>query len=129
MTSIQDWLEQHGLAKYAALFAEHEITLEVLPDLTESDIDRLALPTGPRRRLIAAVQALAAETRAQHSAQSPDQSAEPAISYDAGRRQLTVMFCDLVGSTALAERLDPEELRELMREYRKACEEVLARYS
>ena len=60
MTGIQDWLERHGLAKYAAVFAEHEITLEVLPDLTESDIDRLALPTGPRRRLMSAIEALGA---------------------------------------------------------------------
>ena len=128
MTGIQDWLEELGLGKYAAVFAEHEITLEMLPDLTEADIDRLALPTGPRRRLMVAVQALGAATRAQRSAQPADAVAEPGISHDAERRQLTVMFCDLVGSTALAERLDPEELRELMQAYRKACGEVVARY-
>ena len=111
------------------MFAEHEITLEVLPDLTEADIDRLALPTGPRRRLMIAVQALGAATRAQGSARACRASCrQPGISHDADRRQLTVMFCDLVGSTALAERLDPEELRELMQAYRKACGEVVARY-
>ena len=67
VTGIQDWLERHGLEKYAAVFAEHEITLEVLPDLTEADIDRLALPTGPRRRLMSAIEALGAATRAQRS--------------------------------------------------------------
>ena len=129
MTDIQDWLEQLGLEKYAAIFAEHEITLEVLPDLTESDIDGLALPTGPRRRLMVADPGACAAARAQSSVQlsrgAPSNRASP---HDAERRQLTVMFCDLVGSTALAERLDPEELRELMQAYRKACGEVVARY-
>jgi hypothetical protein len=60
VTGIRDWLEQLGLEKYAAVFAEHEITLDVLRDLTEADIDRLDLPTGPRRRLMVAVRALAA---------------------------------------------------------------------
>jgi class 3 adenylate cyclase len=128
VTAIQAWLERFGLAKYAPVFAEHEITLEMLPDLTEADIDRLALPTGPRRRLMIAVQALGAATRAERSTQPAGAAAEPGISYDADRRQLTVMFCDLVASTALAERLDPEELRELMQAYRKACDEVVARY-
>ncbi len=72
VTGIQDWLERLGLEKYAAVFAEHEITLEVLPDLTEADIDRLALPTGPRRRLMIAVEALGAATRAQRPVQPPD---------------------------------------------------------
>ena len=129
MTGIEDWLERLGLEKYAAVFTEHEITLEVLPDLTESDIDRLALPTGPRRRLIIAIQALRAATRTQRSVQPAETPAErPAISYEAERRQLTVLFCDLADSTALAERLDPEELRELMQAFRKACDAVVARY-
>jgi len=129
VTGIEDWLARLGLAKYAATFAEHQITLEVLPDLTESDIDRLGLPTGPRRRLIVAVQALRAEMRGQQFVGSPEIGVEqPSVSYDAERRQLTVMFCDLVGSTALAERLDPEELRGLMQSYRKACDEVVTRY-
>jgi class 3 adenylate cyclase/tetratricopeptide (TPR) repeat protein len=129
VTGIQDWLERQGLAKYAAVFAEHEITLEVLPDLTESDIERLALPTGPRRRLMNAIEALGALTLAQGSIHATEAPAEdPGISQGAERRQLTVMFCDLVGSTALAERLDPEELREVMQAYRKTCDEVVTRY-
>jgi class 3 adenylate cyclase/tetratricopeptide (TPR) repeat protein len=128
MTGIQSWLQQLGLEKYGALFAEHEITLEVLPDLTESDLDRLALPTGPRRRLIVAIQELRA-AGAQRPAESGQAlAAQPTDAHDAERRQLTVMFCDLVGSTRLSERLDPEEMRELMRAYRKACTEVVARY-
>ena len=85
VTSIGDWLERLGLEKYASVFAEHEITLEVLP-LTELDIDRLALPTGPRRRLVVVVQALAAATRARPSVQSPGSLLQqPSISPDAER--------------------------------------------
>jgi class 3 adenylate cyclase len=129
VTGIRDWLEQLGLEKYAAVFAEHEITLDVLPDLTEADIDRLDLPTGPRRRLMVAIRALAASPPARPSVRSLETHLEqPTISHDGERRQLTVMFCDLVGSTALAERLDPEELRALMQAYRKACTKVVSRY-
>jgi hypothetical protein len=86
VTSIGDWLERLGLEKYASVFAEHDITLEALPHLTEPDIDRLALPTGPRRRLVVAVQALAAATRARPSVQSPRSLLEqPSISPDAAR--------------------------------------------
>ena len=95
----------------------------MLPHLTESDIDQLGLPTGPRRRLMVAIQALAATPRPPVRRRRPD---NPAASPGAERRQLTVMFCDLVGSTSLAERLDPEELRELMQTYRKACGDVVA---
>ena len=129
MTGIAEWLQRVGLEKYGALFAEHEITLEVLPHLTEADVDRLGLPTGPRRRLSVEIQVLAAAARAQPDVGFADaRPGHQRVSRGAERRQLTVMFCDLVGSTALAELLDPEELRELMRTYRKACGDVAARY-
>jgi len=129
VTGIQDWLVQLGLEKYASVFSEHEITLEILPHLTEPDVDRLALPTGPRRRLMVAIQELAAEIRARTSVEAPEAPVtQPADAEGAERRQLTVMFCDLVGSTALSQRLDPEELRELMQAYRKASGDVVARY-
>jgi class 3 adenylate cyclase/predicted ATPase len=128
VTDIADWLQGLGLGKYAGVFAEHEITLEVLPYLTESDVDRLGLPTGPRRRLMAAVESLGAATRAQVAAQTADPFPRPEPVYHADRRQLTVLFCDLVGSTELAERLDPEELRTVMQAYRRACDDVVARY-
>ena len=110
--SDKAWLAQIGLEKYAALFAEHEISADLLADLTESDVAQLGLPIGPRRRLMLTIAAL--------RSQAPAQAAE--------RRQLTVMFCDLVGSTALAARLDPEELRELMQAYRAAVTAVVAHY-
>lgn len=126
MTPIEEWLRSVGLEKYAPLFAEHEITIDVLPHLTDADIDALGLPIGPRRRLSVEVQALAANARPDAPPTSAPTS--PVEASGAERRQLTVMFCDLVGSTALAEHLDPEELRELMQLYRKACSEVTARY-
>ncbi|MDH4063336.1 MAG: hypothetical protein OEW19_02975 [Acidobacteriota bacterium] len=126
---MQDWLAQLGLEKYAAVFAEHEITRDVLGDLTEADIDRLALPTGPRRRLIVAIHMLASASRAQESGQIPDHTLAPPVrTQPAERRQLTVMFCDLVRSTAQSERLDPEALRELMHAYRAAVGAVVARF-
>jgi class 3 adenylate cyclase/tetratricopeptide (TPR) repeat protein len=129
VNGISEWLQENGLEKYATRFAEHEITLEVLPHLTEADIGELGLPTGSRRRLMVAIQALGTAPHAQPSAPSRGTPPEqPTTTHDAERRQLTVMFCDLVGSTALAERLDPEELRSLMQAYRKACGEVVARY-
>jgi len=112
VNDIAEWLKSTGLEKYVSLFAEHEITFDVLPHLTDSDIDHLGLPTGSRRRLQVAILALSGGIEA----------------YGAERRQLTVMFCDLVGSTSLAERIDAEELRELMQTYRKACGDVAARY-
>jgi class 3 adenylate cyclase/tetratricopeptide (TPR) repeat protein len=129
VTSIAEWLQSVRLAEYSARFAEHEITLEVLPHLTEADIDRLGLPIGPRRRLTLEVEKLAAAARARASVERTGaRSAHVTGVRAAERRQLTVMFCDLVGSTALAEKLDPEELLELMRTYRTACSDVVARY-
>ena len=128
LIGIDEWLDQLGLAKYAPLFAEHEISFDVLPHLTEADVDRLAIPIGPRRRLIVAVQALRDAAHDQPVQSLQRHELGQTSTHDAERRQLTVMFCDVVGSTALAERLDPEELRDLMWGYRKASGQVVARY-
>jgi class 3 adenylate cyclase len=127
VNDIADWLKSIGLEKYTSLFVDNEITPDVLPHLTEADIDRLGLPIGSRRRLAVAVEALLAGA----SAAPPPVgavSSRVGLSGGAERRQLTVMFADMVGSSALAERLDPEELRELMQAYRRACSDVTARY-
>jgi class 3 adenylate cyclase/tetratricopeptide (TPR) repeat protein len=129
VTGIADWLKKVGLEKYAPVFAEHDVTLDVLPHLTEADIDQLHLPTGPRRRLLVEIQALGAPASPAPVVPPMAPAHEPhATSPGAERRQLTVMFCDLVGSTSLAARLDAEELRELMRTYRTACGAVISRY-
>lgn len=113
---IRTWLEEVGLGRYADLFVQHEISYEVLPELTALDIDRLALPTGPRRQVIVAIRELTHGTQARRA----EDAAE--------RRQVTVMLCDLVGSTALSTRMDPEDYRALMEAYREICEEVLTHY-
>jgi class 3 adenylate cyclase/predicted ATPase len=121
---IGDWLRSLGLGQYEALFRASEIDADILPELTDVDLEKLGVPLGHRKRLLRAISGLAAaETLAAPSASTgvkPQDAAE--------RRQLTVMFCDLVGSTALSARFDPEELREEIRAYQNACSGVVARY-
>ena len=97
------WLKGLGLGQYVAAFRDAAIDAEVLPELTDEHLKDLGLPLGHRLRLLKAIAALGA--------------GGPAHSPRAERRQLTVMFCDLVGSTALSTRLDPEDLRELIGAY------------
>jgi len=124
---IAQWLDRLGLAQYAQTFAENGVELQHLPHLTDDDLKELGLPLGPRRHLQAAIETLSADQPSIRptvpSTQEPE--ARPA---DAERRQLTVMFCDLVGSTALSERLDPEDLREVLRAFREACHAIIDRF-
>jgi hypothetical protein len=123
---IGGWLRSLGLGQYEAMFRESEIDAEVLPELTESDLSQLGVPLGHRKRLLKAIAALGAAETAPASASRPLR--EDAVPHGGERRQLTVMFCDLVGSTALSEKLDPEELRTLLHAYRIHCGDVIARY-
>jgi len=116
---ITAWLERHGLGQYAEVLAENDVDLDVLPQLSDDDLKELGLSLGHRRKLLAALRE--PESRA---ATAPAPEAEPAPATEtaapadeAERRQLTVMFCDLVGSTELSQRLDPEEFREVLRRY------------
>jgi class 3 adenylate cyclase/predicted ATPase len=105
--SIANWLHELGLTQYAATFEKEAIDLEMLPDLDESDLIAIGLPLGHRKRILRAISA----------------EVEP-VSERAGeaeRRRITVLFCDLAGSTALSERLDPEDLRDLLQAYQEAC--------
>src|SRR5689334_10745490 len=104
---VATWLRELGLERYEAAFRDNEIDLDVLPELTEAHLAALGLPLGPRLKLLKAIAALR-EGALQPSAH--EQPSEAPVS-EAERRQLTVMFCDLVGSTALSARLDPEDLR------------------
>ena len=106
MSAIVDWLDQHDLGKYAQLFAEHAIDLDVVQHLSEGQIEQLGLPLGDRIRLQRAISALAG-----------DASGFGPSNFEAGRRQLTVLFCDLVGSTALAQSMDPEDFGDIIRAY------------
>ena len=119
--SVQAWLDALGLGQYAAKFCEQAIDLGLLPSLGEVELQQLGVKAlGHRIRLMNA----AAELQTAATA-SP---AVPAAVSLAERRQLTVLCCDMVGSTALSQRLDPEDLRALMQAYRQACAEVVARH-
>jgi class 3 adenylate cyclase/tetratricopeptide (TPR) repeat protein len=123
-TSISDWLKTNDLEAYLPIFLENQIDLKTLEVLTESDLNELGLPFGPRKRILRAIAELKRQASFPHGAVET-----PVAAASLGeRRQLTVMFCDLVGSTALSTLLDPEELRELIQTYRKACDGVVSRY-
>lgn len=120
---IGDWLEQNGLGKYASVFVEYEIDLIALPEITDGDLREMGLPIGPRRKLLKA-----ARDFVSHDSAGDPADSSPSPKVDAERRQITVMFCDLVGSTALSTKLDPEDLRELLAAYHKAAGMVVERY-
>jgi Adenylate and Guanylate cyclase catalytic domain/SAM domain (Sterile alpha motif) len=129
---IAGWLRDLGLDRYEAAFRENDVNADILPKLTGDDLKDLGVTSvGHRRQILDAIATLRLEGR---PADGPVQlSTRPAgnlvPSETAGeRRQLTVMFCDLVGSTALSEKLDPEELRNLLHSYRILCGDVIARY-
>jgi SAM (Sterile alpha motif) domain-containing protein len=114
---IGGWLRGLGLDRYEQAFRENEIDMRVLPELTADDLKELGVAAiGHRRLLLKAIADLAAG--AGHAAVEDVPAASPtSATAEAERRQLTVMFCDLVGSTALSVRFDPEELREEIRAY------------
>ncbi|HEX6114935.1 MAG TPA: hypothetical protein VFZ10_21755, partial [Geminicoccaceae bacterium] len=126
---IATWLRELGLERYGQAFRDHDIAPAVLPELTDQDLRELGVSLGHRRLLLKAIRALADE-QAGHSPTegAPDGSPLPAAHREAERRQLSVLFADLVGSTALAARLDPEDLGEVMRAYHRACTETVERW-
>jgi hypothetical protein len=113
MQQIADWLEELGMSEYAECFAENRIDLSVLPDLTDQHLEKLGIALGDRLKILRAIRELSATS----VAAPPGPSAAPVVQDSAERRQLTVMFCDLVGSTALSGSLDPEDLRGIIGAY------------
>src|SRR5215813_13872342 len=126
------WLRSLGLGKYEAAFRENEIDETVLPNLTAEDLKDLGVTSLEHRRtLLDALAALRSDTSAPApSADLVTTSVAPGISPDdrAERRQVTVMVSDLVGSTALSARLDPEDLREVISAYQKCVAETVGRF-
>jgi class 3 adenylate cyclase/predicted ATPase len=128
---IEAWLRRLGLEQYAPAFRDNDIDAEVLPRLTPEDLTAVGiLSVGHRRKLLDAIAVLpapagerATEVTAKRPIDTPISSAS-----SAERRQLTVMFCDLVGSTALASRLDPEDLREVIGAYHRCVAETISRF-
>ncbi|RXH33484.1 adenylate/guanylate cyclase domain-containing protein [Bradyrhizobium zhanjiangense] len=127
--NIAEWLHGLGLERYSQAFQDAEVTPEVLPELTENDLRELGLPLGPRKTVLKAIHALAPGSRpipveVRASAGQP----KLPLPSEADRRQLTVMFVDLVGSTALASGRDPEELRDLMQAYHNTVAGEITRF-
>lgn len=119
MDTISSWLGAIELDQYSSIFESHGIDLRSLPLLSESDLADLGVLLGHRRLLLRSIANL-------DSGQG--KPVEALTTRDAERRQLTVLFCDLVGSTALAQRVDPETLRDLMRAYQQTCREAIKHY-
>ena len=119
------WLRGLRLGQYESVFRENEVEADILQDLTELDLEKLGLPLGARKRVLRAIADLEDTNKV-----PPAKTLAGAASAEdtAERRQLTVLFCDLVGSTALSARLDPEDMRQVIRVYQDACSGVIARY-
>ncbi|MGE3873597.1 MAG: adenylate/guanylate cyclase domain-containing protein [Parvibaculaceae bacterium] len=115
MSALTDWLDVHGFSEHAQLFIENDVDFATLLLLGDDDLKELGLSFGARKRLLGAL--------AEAKAQKP----EPAARAEE-RRQLTVMFCDMVGFTGLAQRVDPEVLKDIVRAYEDACAACIARY-
>src|SRR4051812_15756435 len=128
MQQIADWLKKLGLSEYAQRFAENRVDFSVLPELTDQDLKDLGIVLGDRRKLLRAIadlngiekiQSKPTEAATTPVAPQPQDSAE--------RRQVSVMLADLVGSTALSARMDPEDLREIISAYQRCVTETVGR--
>jgi class 3 adenylate cyclase len=132
MSDIARWLEELELAKYVAVFEANEIDRSALPELTEEDFREMGIPIGPRRKLLRAIRELSPSQSVAES--EPESVSPPAVDDlppspgEAERRQLTVMFSDLIGSTELSAQLDPEDLRDLNRAYQVAVTAAIERF-
>ena len=123
MKGIAEWLASIGLSEYAQRFADNAIDLSIVRDLTEQDLKDLGVLLGHRRKILRAIAELDGVVSA-----SIETSTEPVLRDEAERRHLTVMICDLVGSTALSARLDPEDMRAVIDAYHAACARITRTY-
>ena len=141
MQSISEWLQSLGLDQYAEVFADNDIDQELIPDLSDQDLKDIGVSSlGHRKKLLKAIAQFGGATTVvptanPHAASAPPTTPPPTATTSsrhaasAGvRRQITVMFCDLVGSTELSRRLDPEDLRDVMRNYQESARQVINRY-
>jgi class 3 adenylate cyclase/predicted ATPase len=127
MVDVSRWLAEQGLGYHAKAFAENGIGGDILRELTDADLKELGLNLGDRKRLLRAIATLDAGPT-QDRAEPAEQTTTPAVPREAERRQLTVMFIDLVGSTELSARLDPEVMGQVIRAYQEACTEAVKRW-
>lgn len=135
MPMLNEWLKLHELEQYADIFRTNEVDLRTLKLLSDADLKELGIPFGPRKRILAAL----SQTASMPVPASPPPGADPAMApkyqsmavaagTTAERRQLTVMFCDMVGFTSIAGQVDPELLKQILRIYEDACTVCIERY-
>lgn len=121
MTTIVDWLASIGMSEYAERFHGNAIDLSIIGELTEQDLKELEIPLGHRRKLLRAI--------ADYQNPPSSVAAPKGLSDDsAQRRQMTVMFCDLVGSTALSATMDPEDMRHIVSAYQRCIVDIVGRH-
>jgi class 3 adenylate cyclase/tetratricopeptide (TPR) repeat protein/ABC-type transport system involved in cytochrome c biogenesis ATPase subunit len=134
---IENWLDDLGLSQYAETFLKNDVDLRALPHLTEADLRELGISLGHRKIILAAIRSFGREPakaeadakRAGEGDHLPLQSPPLVEAMEAERRFLTILFCDLVGSTRIVEKLDPEDARDVMRRYQDAVAGSVTRYS
>jgi class 3 adenylate cyclase len=122
MTKLQELLKELGLQQYAGVLAENDIEFEILTDLKENDFEKLGFSLGHRRKLLRALALL------QPAALESETPVTASAAQEAERRQVTVLFSDLVGSTALANEIDPEDMSALIKRYQDVCAGAIARF-
>jgi class 3 adenylate cyclase len=135
MQQVADWLEKLGLGQYAQRFAENDISFSILPDLPDQHLEKMDVASlGHRLQLLRAIAELTSREKEAPKPAGPTTAAiaaprvTPSAEATAERRQVTVMFSDLVGSTALLARMDPEDLREVIASYQKCVAESVQRF-
>jgi class 3 adenylate cyclase len=125
---VADWLRRLGLEQYAPVFTANDVDGEILPELTPDDLLGLGITSiGHRRKLLAAIAAFRSDAPVSATETAPVSAA--VTSSEAERRQLSVMFCDLVGSTPLSARYDPEDLRDVIGAYSRCVADTVARFA
>ena len=125
------WLRRLGLGRYEKAFRKNDINFTVLSELTDQDLKGLGISLGHRRELLKAIRSLVQSEvdRGQTKTERPEPPlSRPATQTEGERRQLTILFCDLVDSTALSVRLDLEDMREVLRAYQNACASIIVRF-
>jgi class 3 adenylate cyclase/predicted ATPase len=128
MTDLQKWLDDIGLGQYADLFAKNDIDHEVLQELDDQDLIKLGISFGHRKKLLKAVAAYHSPASGVSPRLDEVRRIADAIGVKPERRHLTMLFCDIVGSTALSARLDPEDLRQILHEFQSCCSDAIRRY-
>ena len=128
LQSIRDWLAGLGLERYAEAFESNDVDVVLLPELSEADLQQLGVSLGHRKRMLAALRTAFSGATPLNGAADASTASVESVTAEGERRQVTVLFCDLVGSTALSHRLDPEIYRDVLARYHERCIACVQRF-